>query len=151
MHFLNIVAAAVLATAIGLLEQRTFILADPALPAGLDAAVDGYIRTALQQRPEIANLRLEVSAAERFLNAPLTGHETAQGEPGVYRYHQYHGVRSDTFVLESLLAGAAYDVHLSRMKLRGVPVVAPMPIRRGPTYEPVYPRGGTVQNPGIEF
>ena len=62
-------AAAALATAIGLPEQRTFILADPALPAGLDAAVDGYIRTALQQRPEIANLRLEVSAAERFLNA----------------------------------------------------------------------------------
>ena len=95
--------------------------------------------------------RPTVADAERFLNAPLTGHETAQGEPGVYRYHQYHGVRSDTFVLESLLAGAAYDVHLSRMKLRGVPVVAPMPIRRGPTYEPVYPRGGTVQNPGIEF
>jgi hypothetical protein len=96
--------------------------------------------------------RPSVADAERFLNAPLAGHETAQGEPGVYRYHQYHGARSDTFVLESLLPGAAYEVHLSRMKLRGERVATPRPVpmHRDPIYVPVIPRPDPMLDPNFE-
>ena len=94
--------------------------------------------------------RLTVADADRFLNAPVSGSETAQGEAGIYRYHQYRGSKTETFVLESLLPSAAYDVHVSRMKLRGEPVMAPMPLRHAPIYEPVLPRDGTLQNPIIE-
>ncbi|MES1260630.1 MAG: TolC family protein [Acidobacteriota bacterium] len=62
-------AAAELATVIGLPEQRSFVLADEPLPAALDPAAESYIQAALEKRPELANLRLEVSAAERNLHA----------------------------------------------------------------------------------
>jgi hypothetical protein len=38
---------------------------------------------------------------------------------GVYRFSELKSGSKDTFVLESLLPGASYNVHISRVKLRG--------------------------------
>jgi hypothetical protein len=37
---------------------------------------------------------------------------------GVYRYRELKYGNTETFVLESLLPGTGYDVHVSKMKLR---------------------------------
>jgi hypothetical protein len=58
-----------------------------------------------------------VADAQRFLDAPKGGPETTEGEIGVYRYHEIKIDGTDTFVLESLLPGATYDVHLSKLKV----------------------------------
>ena len=57
--------------------------------------------------------------AQRFLDAPAGGTETSVGDVGVYRYRELHSGGTETFVLESLLPGANYDVHISKVKLRG--------------------------------
>jgi outer membrane protein len=62
-------AAAQLAAAVGLPQQRDFDLEEePNAPAMGETDAD-YIRDAIAKRPELANLRLEVSAAERGLHA----------------------------------------------------------------------------------
>jgi hypothetical protein len=60
-----------------------------------------------------------VADAQRFLEMPRIGMETSEGEVGVYRYSELKTGGSDTFVLESLLPGASYDVHISRVKVKG--------------------------------
>jgi hypothetical protein len=57
--------------------------------------------------------------AQRFLNAPGVGTETSDSELGVYRYSELKSGGAETFVLESLLPGTGYEVHVSRVKLRG--------------------------------
>ena len=57
--------------------------------------------------------------AQRFLEAPSTGTENSTGEVGVYRYRELKGDGAETFVLESMLPATGYDVHISKMKLRG--------------------------------
>jgi hypothetical protein len=37
---------------------------------------------------------------------------------GVYRYRELRSGGTETFVLESLLPGTGYDVHISKLKLR---------------------------------
>ena len=59
-----------------------------------------------------------VAAAQRFLDAPTGGTETSEGEVGVYRYRELKSGGAETFVLESLLPGTGYDVHISKLKLR---------------------------------
>ena len=72
-------ADAALAAAIGLPAQASFSLAEEALPGALPDQVDPFIQQALQDRPELKDLRLEQSAAERFakaehaLNYPTVG------------------------------------------------------------------------------
>jgi hypothetical protein len=60
-----------------------------------------------------------VEDAQHFLDAAPGGRETSEGDVGVYRYTELHGEGTETFVLESLLPGAGYEVHISKMKLRG--------------------------------
>ncbi len=62
-------AEASLATAIGVPAQVEFTLAEEAAPEALPPVVDPLIQQALQARPELKNLRLEQSAAERFIQA----------------------------------------------------------------------------------
>lgn len=62
-------AEATLATAIGSPSQAGFVLAEEAMPEALPVSVDPLIQVALQDRPELKNLRLEQSAAERFTQA----------------------------------------------------------------------------------
>ena len=60
-----------------------------------------------------------VADAQRFLDAPTGGTETSIGDVGVYRYKELRSGGTETFVLESLLPGTDYDVHISKLKLRG--------------------------------
>lgn len=60
-----------------------------------------------------------VGDAQHFLDAPLGGTETSIGDVGVYRYRELRSGGTETFVLESLLPGTDYDVHISKLKLRG--------------------------------
>lgn len=59
-----------------------------------------------------------VADAQHFLDAPVGGAETSEGSVGVYRYRELKSGFTETFVLESLLPGTGYDVHISKMKLR---------------------------------
>jgi len=58
------------------------------------------------------------SDAQHFLNVPAGGTETSEGDVGVYRYRELHSDGTETFVLESLLPGTGYDVHICKLKLR---------------------------------
>ena len=73
-----------------------------------------------------------VADAQRFLDVSSGGRETSEGEVGVYRYSELHSNATETFVLESLLPGTGYEVHISKMKLRDAERYATRP-------HPVYP------------
>lgn len=73
-----------------------------------------------------------VADAQRFLNAPSGGTEISEGDVGVYRYRELNSGNTETFVLESLLPGTGYDVHISKLKLRD----ADAHIKPKPHYEP---------------
>jgi outer membrane protein len=62
-------AKADLALAIGLPTQTNYILADEPIPAAPPPSVDALIQEAVQNRPELKSLRLELSSAERFTKA----------------------------------------------------------------------------------
>jgi outer membrane protein len=62
-------AEATLAAAIGLPAQTSFSLSEESMPAALPDQVDPFVQKALQDRPELKDLRLEQSAAERFAKA----------------------------------------------------------------------------------
>ncbi len=80
-----------------------------------------------------------VGDAQHFLDMPSGGTENSEGEVGIYRYRELKSGNAETFVLESLLPGTGYDVHISKMKLieeaprmrKPHPMVPPHPI-----YEP---------------
>ena len=59
-----------------------------------------------------------VADAQHFLDAPSGGTETSEGDVGVYRYRELKSGSTETFVLESLLPGTGYDVHISKLKLK---------------------------------
>ena len=59
-----------------------------------------------------------VAYAQHFLDAPSGGTESSEGDIGVYRYRELKSGGTETFVLESLLSGTDYEVHVSKMKLR---------------------------------
>jgi hypothetical protein len=61
-----------------------------------------------------------VTDAQRFLESPAGGTETSEGTVGVYRYRELKSGGTETFVLESLLPDAKYDVHISKLKVRNV-------------------------------
>jgi hypothetical protein len=60
--------------------------------------------------------------AQRFLDTPMRGAESSTGEVGVYRCLEAKAGSTEQFVLESLLPGENFDVHVSRLKVKGVPV-----------------------------
>jgi outer membrane protein len=62
-------AEAELATAMGLPNESGFDLAEESIPAALPDKIDDLLRTAIDNRPELRDLRLEESAAERFVKA----------------------------------------------------------------------------------
>jgi len=76
--------------------------------------------------------------AQHFLDAPSGARETSEGDAGIYRYREMRGASTETFVLESLLPGTGYDVHICKMKLRGEEsqTVKPQPIFEPPLYRP---------------
>jgi len=60
-----------------------------------------------------------IADAQHFLDTPSGGTETSIGTVGVYRYSELRFGGAETFVLESLLPGTDFDVHISKVKLRG--------------------------------
>lgn len=58
-----------LAAAMGLPNQTEFVLSAEPLPGALSDNLDPLIQDAIQNRPELKDLRLEQSAAERFIKA----------------------------------------------------------------------------------
>jgi outer membrane protein len=62
-------AQARLATDMGLPGGTVFVLADEAMPGDFPAQADALIGTAIQNRPELKELRFRQSAAERFAKA----------------------------------------------------------------------------------
>jgi hypothetical protein len=82
-----------------------------------------------------------VADAQRFLDAPAGGTETSEGDVGVYRYRELRAEGTETFVLESLLPGTGYDVHISKLKLREVAWHSPKPhpIHHEPVIRPDIP------------
>ncbi len=87
-----------------------------------------------------------VADAQHFLDAPSGGTENSEGEVGIYRYRELKSSGAETFVLESLIPGTGYDVHLSKMKLRGEEshVVKPRPSGL-PMYRPDFRRPGVIE------
>lgn len=67
---------------------------------------------------EAGEEKATVAQAQHFLDAPTSGTESSEGVVGVYRYLELRSGRTESFVLQSLLAGAHYDVHISRLRLR---------------------------------
>ncbi len=82
-----------------------------------------------------------VADAQHFLDAPSGGTETSEGEVGVYRYRELRAGGTETFVLESLLPGTGYDVHISKLKLKESAWRAPKhhPIPHDPIMRPDIP------------
>ena len=62
-------AEAQLANVLGLPQQTSFDLAEENVPAELAQSVDDFVREAVQNRPELKDLRLQQNAAERFARA----------------------------------------------------------------------------------
>jgi outer membrane protein len=58
-----------LATAMGLPGEASFVLAEEYMPDPLPNRVSDLVREALQSRPELKDMRLQQSAAERFAKA----------------------------------------------------------------------------------
>ena len=58
-----------LAAAMGLPSQTAFVLSEEPVPAALPDSIDPLIQDAIQNRPELKDLRLEQDAAERFVKA----------------------------------------------------------------------------------
>ena len=53
-----------------------------------------------------------------FSMLPREAPRRSEGDVGVYRYRELKSGGTETFVLESLLPGTGYDVHISKLKLR---------------------------------
>ena len=71
-----------------------------------------------------------IAEAQRFLDTPAGGTETSVGDLGVYRYRELRSEGTETFVLEALLPGTDYDVHISKVKVRGEAQAASWPRHR---------------------
>jgi hypothetical protein len=69
-----------------------------------------------------ASKAASVADAQAFLDAPAHGREESEGEVGVYRIREVKSDGTDTFALEALLPGTGYDVHVSKLKMKGGPV-----------------------------
>jgi len=69
-----------------------------------------------------SNRTASTADAQAFLDAPPHGREDSEGEVGVYRVREIKSNGTDLFALESLLPGTGYDVHISKLKLKGVQI-----------------------------
>jgi hypothetical protein len=79
-----------------------------------------------------------VADAQHFLDMPSGGTENSEGDVGIYRYRELKSGNAETFLLESLLPGTGYDVHISKMKLieQAPHMHKPHPMAPHPIYEP---------------
>ncbi len=78
---------------------------------------------------EQAKTPATTAEARRFLDAASSGHETSEGEVGVYDYSEVHAGNITAFVLKALLQGTDFDVHISKVKADSNPLPHPVPWR----------------------
>ncbi len=71
-------AAARFSAALGYPDERAYELADETMPSALSDPAQTYVATAMRSRPELSNLRLQESAAEKQVQA-----ERAQYFPAI--------------------------------------------------------------------
>ena len=88
-------AEADLATAMGLPNEAGFVLDEEPMPAPMPDRVDDLIREAMQNRPELKDLRLQQSAAERFTKAEHALYYPSVGVVGTAGFVPT-GVRDDS-------------------------------------------------------
>jgi hypothetical protein len=81
--------------------------------------VRSYAAESLLEGPSHRNPT--IADAQHFIDEPNGGTETSIGDVGIYRYLELRSGANETFILESLLPGTGYDVHLSKLKVRGAP------------------------------
>jgi len=79
--------------------------------------VRSYAAEGLASGP--AHKSATVADAQSFLDAPSHGREDSEGEVGIYRYREVRTSSTDLFSLESLLPGTGFDVHISKLKIKG--------------------------------
>lgn len=97
--------------------------------------IRSYAAEALTSHDQ-ANSSATVADAQRFVDSASTGHETSDGEAGIYRYSEMHSGNITSFVLRALLPGTDFDVHISKVKAEQ-PVVR---IPGGPfSVHPIHP------------
>jgi hypothetical protein len=53
--------------------------------------------------------------ALKFVDTVVSGNETSEGNSTIYRYLEIQGSRDSEFILQALLHGTNFDVHLARM------------------------------------
>jgi hypothetical protein len=78
--------------------------------------------------------------AQGFLELATNGHETSEGETGIYQYSEIRAGGVDSFVLQALLPDTGFDVHISKILLAPPApgaVIKRYPIRPQP-YQPQY-------------
>lgn len=78
---------------------------------------------------EQANSPATVADAQHFLNTASSGHETSEGEVGIYRYSEMHAGNISAFALKTLLPGTDFEVHISKVRTDSNPIVHPIPWR----------------------
>lgn len=81
-----------------------------------------------------------IADAQNFLELAANGHETSEGETGIYRYSEIRTGGVDSFVLQALLPDTGFDVHISKVLL--APSASGAAIKRYPIrpqpYQPQY-------------
>jgi hypothetical protein len=86
--------------------------------------------------PESGGKRPGMADAERFLQLATTGHETSEGETGIYQYSEIRSGGVDSFVLQALLPDTGFAVHISKILL--APAVGTGRIRNYPMQPPQF-------------
>ena len=75
--------------------------------------LDSYATEAMTASGE--KHEIGIKDAQAFLDNWQARHEVVDSEPGLYRQRELIGDKFKAFELTSLLAKAAFDVHLSKM------------------------------------
>ena len=58
-----------------------------------------------------------IADAQHFLELATTGHETSEGETGVYQYREIRSGGVDSLVLQAQMPDTGFDVHISKILL----------------------------------
>ncbi|HEX8713913.1 MAG TPA: DUF6569 family protein [Terracidiphilus sp.] len=61
--------------------------------------------------------KASIADAQHFLELGTTGHETSEGETGIYQYSEIRAGGVDSFVLQALLPDTGFNVHISKIVL----------------------------------
>jgi hypothetical protein len=99
------------------------IFADPGLLEKYwTKLIRSYAAEALTSR-SLQDTHATQKDAQLFVDKASYGHETSDGEVGVYRYSEMHAGDVTSFALRVLLPGTDFDVHISRVRMESGPII----------------------------